>query len=536
MKAPSVAQYLVQEILKHSRDDSEPEVQGKRPSRRKKRDLTYRLPKSSKAHTHISRDGPGDSHEASGGSSQVGDDPVTCQPGHEGTTINQSSDSPITEKPLPECEGSIPEIVAKEFSQEGVQGQSSAHGRSLPSIGSELALHQLKATCSSGSAKVNPVYRQLSVALDKPTEDSETTVCPPSPSGAEQRETALPEIDGNVSNDQATSAPSLPRGTEPQQTALPGPTPSTPVQQIGRGSQSHLSDDQTPHTALFTPTIDGEVLSPLTEDDRTVSPPDKVEMTLQRIPSPLSRAGQQLASLHNPAPAQAEQVDGEHALPTQDSQSILSPSPPGEAPALIDMVAKAVHIIYEMSRRQEVPTEVHSRILSTLRPSLGGTPAMAAVAERPGSIWISSSSTTWSASMWINMLEAGHARSKEATILNMIEWMGASEWYDAELEQAEKAPPPTKRGTPRKRLATVVLDKYLKEAHDTTAAESPGKLASGDNEDHPSSANSAGIQKRIFDTRRKRLNNILHRGRTLRKLIQITRLGILFDPDIWYVL
>ena len=36
--------------------------------------------------------------------------------------------------------------------------------------------------------------------------------------------------------------------------------------------------------------------------------------------------------------------------------------------------------------------------------------------------------------MWINMLEAGHARSKEATILNMIEWMGALEWYDAELE------------------------------------------------------------------------------------------------------
>jgi hypothetical protein len=67
--------------------------------------------------------------------------------------------------------------------------------------------------------------------------------------------------------------------------------------------------------------------------------------------------------------------------------------------------------------------------------------------------------------MWIHMLEAGHARSKKATILNMIEWMGASEWYDAELEQAEKAPPPTKRGTPRKRLATVVLDKYLKDGY-----------------------------------------------------------------------
>ena len=138
--------------------------------------------------------------------------------------------------------------------------------------------------------------------------------------------------------------------------------------------------------------------------------------------------------------------------------------------------------------------------------------------------------------MWINMLEAGHARSKEATILNMIEWMGASEWYDAELEQAEKAPPPTKRGTPRKRLATIVLDKYLKEVHNTTAVESLGKLVLKDNEDRPSSPNSAGIQKRIFDTRRKRLNNIFHRGRTLRKLIQMTRLGILFDLDIWYVL
>jgi hypothetical protein len=138
--------------------------------------------------------------------------------------------------------------------------------------------------------------------------------------------------------------------------------------------------------------------------------------------------------------------------------------------------------------------------------------------------------------MWINVLEAGHARFKEATILNMIEWIGALEWYDAELEQAEKAPPPTKRGTPRKRVATVVLDKYLKEACDTTVTESPGKLASKDKEYRPLSPNSAGIQKRILDTKKKKLNKIFHRGRTLRKLIQITSLGILFDPDIWYVL
>jgi hypothetical protein len=85
-------------------------------------------------------------------------------------------------------------------------------------------------------------------------------------------------------------------------------------------------------------------------------------------------------------------------------------------------------------------------------------------------------------------------------------------------------------------VATVVLDKYLKEARDTTAMESPGKVASEDKEDRPSSPTSARIQKGILDKRRRKLNNIFHKGRTLRKLIQMTRLGILFNPDIWYIL
>jgi hypothetical protein len=79
----------------------------------------------------IYRDGTEDSHRASSSSSLVGDDSVTCQPGHDDMTINQSSDSLVTEKPLPECEEDILEIVAKEVPQEGVQGQSSAHDCSL---------------------------------------------------------------------------------------------------------------------------------------------------------------------------------------------------------------------------------------------------------------------------------------------------------------------------------------------------------------------------------------------------------------------
>jgi hypothetical protein len=200
------------------------------------------------------------------------------------------------------------------------------------------------------------------------------------------------------------------------------------------------------------------------------------------------------------------------------------------------MVAKAVHIIYKMGKRWEQPKQVHSSILATLRPSLGETPDTTTAVGRPDSVWTTSSSTIWSASMWIDVLEAGQARSKEGTIFKMIECIGASDWYDAELEQAKKAPPPTKCGTLRKRLATVVLDKYLKEARDTPAVEDPEKLTSIDNKDCPSSQGPAGIQKRILNTRRKNLIETFRRGRTLRRLVQMTRPGILFDPNTWYVL
>jgi hypothetical protein len=86
-----------------------------------------------------------------------------------------------------------------------------------------------------------------------------------------------------------------------------------------------------------------------------------------------------------------------------------------------------------------------------------------------------------------------------------------------------------KRGIPRKRLAIVVLDKYLKEVRDTT--ESLGKLVLKEYS-YPSLVNSARIQGRIFDIRRKKLNKIFYRERTLCKLVQMTYLGILFNLDI----
>jgi hypothetical protein len=190
-----VAEYLVQEILNHSRNNSQPEAQGseenvsgtnsKRPSKRRKQlDHTYQRPRSSRPQPDIS--GPGDSDSAIEGRSLVDDDSVTCQSDLDDMTINQSSDSLMTDMPQPlqKCEAVIPEIVVKEVPYEGVQGQSTAHDH----------------TIGNDSVKGNTVHRQPPVAVDESTEDNQTTRRPPSPCEAEQQETALPEIDVKVSS------------------------------------------------------------------------------------------------------------------------------------------------------------------------------------------------------------------------------------------------------------------------------------------------------------------------------------------------
>ncbi|KAH8588045.1 hypothetical protein B0O99DRAFT_640250, partial [Bisporella sp. PMI_857] len=144
-----------------------------------------------------------------------------------------------------------------------------------------------------------------------------------------------------------------------------------------------------------------------------------------------SRNGEQQECLCNASSTQTQQVD-KQSLPTQESLTIGHSSSLNEPPTA-DMVAKAIHIIYGMSRRREVPTEVHLKILTTIRPGHDETQAIVVAMQCPDSILITSSPKFWPASMWINILEAGHARSKGITILSMIEWIGASEWYDAAI-------------------------------------------------------------------------------------------------------
>ena len=109
------------------------------------------------------------------------------------------------------------------------------------------------------------------MTLSEPINYSQDALRPRSPSGAEHRETALPEVEGKASDAHAPSVTLLLHGAERHATPLLGPTPSTLILQIGRGFQSPLSDDLTPQTDLSTPIANREVLSPLTEDYQTPS-------------------------------------------------------------------------------------------------------------------------------------------------------------------------------------------------------------------------------------------------------------------------
>ena len=62
-------------------------------------------------------------------------------------------------------------------------------------------------------------------------------------------------------------------------------------------------------------------------------------------------------------------------------------------------------------------------------------------------------------------------------------------------------------------MAIVVLNKYFKETRDTiatTTIKSQGKAASNKNKDRPLLNPTGGIQKKIFNKKRKKLNNIFY--------------------------
>ncbi|KAH9204401.1 hypothetical protein DL95DRAFT_471525 [Leptodontidium sp. 2 PMI_412] len=300
LKALSVAKYLIQEILNHPKDNFQP--------------------KSSRTQPDTPGDGDEVSHDTSSVNSQVGDELGTCQSDdNNNIAINQRSKSLVTDQAIPKFEEEIPQITAEGVPQGRVEDDSHVYGRTLPPIANESTLLQLQATYTNDGLKRNVVHRQPSVALDEATTDIQTTDRPSSPNAMEPREPALSEIDEKGSDAPSNTSPHVP---ELHENTLPDPTPSIPVGKMSRGFQSPISNDQTAtaQTALFTPIVNGGVLSPLTEDNWTASPAEKAEISFPEGLPPPSCTERQQRSLSSTASAEAQLDDREQSLSLKIAQ------------------------------------------------------------------------------------------------------------------------------------------------------------------------------------------------------------------------
>jgi hypothetical protein len=226
----------------------------------------------------------------------------------------------------------------------------------------------------------------------------------------------------------------------------------------------------------------------------TPSPPDHPEMQ----PSP-----------------QTEEVPRPDLSLVLESSAPESPSPHpyvGRS-SFDDMLAEIITVIEMMSKKTvEASPGAHSAILRALLTDTIW--AKTDTVDASESAWSATDMRSWSASMWNHLLEAGQSRSKTTIILSLIEEMGAAVWYEAQLRQIAGLGHVTKRGKPRVRVASALLDSLLQ----------------GD-ESNP--AQEQRIQERATDIRRQRISKAVSRGNKLRTIVSKTSLGILFRPKIW---
>lgn len=190
-----------------------------------------------------------------------------------------------------------------------------------------------------------------------------------------------------------------------------------------------------------------------------------------------------------------------------------SPHPYVERSSFYDMLAETITVIEMMSKKtEEASPGAHSAILRALLTDTIW--AKTDKVEASESAWSATDMRSWSTLMWIHLLEAGQSRSKTTTILNLIEEMGAAVWYEAQLRQIAGSGLVTKRGKPRVRVASALLDSLLRGDESNPAPEQR-------------------IQERATDIRRQMISKAVSRGNKLRTIVSKTSLGILFRPKIW---
>ncbi|QKX61623.1 uncharacterized protein TRUGW13939_08775 [Talaromyces rugulosus] len=165
---------------------------------------------------------------------------------------------------------------------------------------------------------------------------------------------------------------------------------------------------------------------------------------------------------------------------------------------ILDMTLQAVHVIHQLcTYTKDVPRAIHAQILQTIQKSHSGR--VTAPID-----------TQWSdGSRWLQILDMGSSTGIRTTVLNMVEYMGAWEWFDEQCKHAEATVCTKKGKLVERKWISGVGPVTVKEVGDT--------------------ANFEGKRKEL----RKRIINQLHRGEKLSKLVKVIGLGILLSPKIW---
>ena len=122
-------------------------------------------------------------------------------------------------------------------------------------------------------------------------------------------------------------------------------------------------------------------------------------------------------------------TDVEASSRTEDQQRGSQSVPEEHFPETVsfrDMVRYAVDIVrYLQKYPNGLPRPVHMRILQTIQTDQNTT--------------VESANDHWSdGKIWMQVLQGGLAANRRCTILNMLEYMGASRWYDRQIALAQQ--------------------------------------------------------------------------------------------------
>jgi hypothetical protein len=141
----------------------------------------------------------------------------------------------------------------------------------------------------------------------------------------------------------------------------------------------------------------------------------------------------------------------------------------------------------------------------------------------------------------MRVLKGGESENQKVTIFNILDYLGAWEWYDRQVELSQTTVR-TKNNKPvsRRGAAIHVLNELQGQQTNT---ELPGKSIrgvgrltlrkKGDEPAISSKSYDSSVAERARYLQRKRISIQLGRGHRLKKLVKELGWGILFSPKIW---